>query len=73
MILCNIAVLGRLFIKSLYNLRAWFLLHFGIKQFALLRFTFVSFIVSSTTCLCEMEDEVVSSTTCLLGRKQLYL
>lgn len=73
MILCNIAVLTCLFVKSLYNLRAWFLLCFGIKPFAVLRFTFAEFIVSSATCLCGMEDEVISSTACLLGRKQLCL
>lgn len=73
MILCNTAGLTCLFVKSLDNLGAWFLLRFDIKPFAVLRLIFALFIVSSTTCLCGMEDEVVSSATCLLGRKQLYL
>lgn len=73
MILYNAAVLTLLFVKSLYNLRAWFLLRFGIIPFAVLRFAFAEFIVSSAICLYGMEDEVVSSTVCLLGRKQLYL
>lgn len=69
MILCNIAVLTCLFVRSLYNLRA--LLCFSIKLFAILRFTFAVFILLSTACLCEMEDEMVSSPPCLLGKKQL--
>lgn len=72
MILCNIEVLTCLFVRSLYNLQILFLLHFSIKPFSVLRFIFAVFIVSSTACLCGMEDEVVSSPTHLLGKKQLY-
>lgn len=70
MILCNIAVLPCLFLRSLYNLRALFLLHFSIKIFAILRFTFAVFIVLSIVYV-RWEDEMVSSAPCLLGRKQL--